>query len=98
MAFSMFAALALAASPAAVPNDTITHADRPAIAAAARRMNVSTRALVRAVTARPQPRRSVREVRYCVERARIVSGRSGNICHTAQQWAQFGIAVTSAEG
>lgn len=35
MAFSMFAALALAASPAAVPNDTITHADRPAIAAAA---------------------------------------------------------------
>lgn len=97
MAFSMIAALALAATTP-TPADAITHADRPAIAAAARRLNVSTRALVRAVTAPPVPRRSTQEVRYCIDRDRIVSGRSGQVCHTAQQWARFGIAVSPAAG
>lgn len=92
MSMIIIAALSMAGATQA-PAAAITVNDRPQIAEAARRLNVSTRSLLRAVTAPPSPRRSTREVRYCIERDRIISGRSGQVCHTAQQWARFGITV-----
>jgi hypothetical protein len=92
MSLFLFAALSMASAMQA-PASTITPTDRPQIAEAARRLNVPTRALYRAVTAPQAPRRSTREVRYCIERELIVSGRAGQVCHTAQQWARFGIPV-----
>ena len=92
MSLFLIAALSMASATLA-PDTIISPNDRPQIAAAARRLNVPTRALYRAVTAPQEPRRSTREVRYCIERELIVSGRSGQVCHTAQQWARFGIPV-----
>ncbi len=92
MSLFLIAALSMAGA-AQAPATIITTNDRPEIAEAARRLNVPTRSLLRAVTAPESPRRSTREVRYCIERDRIVSGRAGQVCHTAQQWARFGIPV-----
>lgn len=93
MSLLLIAALSTAAA-AQSPVATISVDDRPQIAEAARRLNVPTRSLLRAVTAPDSPRRSMREVRYCIERDLIVSGRSGQVCHTAQQWARYGIPVS----
>lgn len=92
MSLLLIAALSTAAA-AQSPAATISVDDRPQIAEAARRLNVPTRSLLRAVTAPDSPRRSTREVRYCIDRDLIVSGRSGQVCHTAQQWARYGIPV-----
>ncbi len=92
MSLFLIAALSMAGATQ-TPASTITADDRPQIAEAARRLNVPTRALVRAVTAPETPRRSTREVRFCIAREAVVSGRSGQVCHTAQQWARFGITV-----
>ncbi len=92
MSITLIAALALAATPA-VPASTISAQDRPAVAAAARRMNVPARSLYRAMTARVLPRTPGGEIRYCVARSRVVSGKQGAVCRTRSQWAGFGLIV-----
>ncbi len=92
MSIFLIAALSMTSATQA-PAAPFSASDRPQIAEAARRLNVPTRSLYRAVTAPSSPRRSTREVRYCIAQNRIVGGRDGQICHTAEQWARFGIPI-----
>jgi hypothetical protein len=97
MSLSMIVALATAATPV-VANNVITSADRPAVAAAAARMNVPTRRLLRAMTAPVDARQSPRQIRYCIERDTVVPGREGMVCRTENQWAAFGLVIPEARG
>jgi hypothetical protein len=97
MSFILVAALALA-SPTAAQETMIAPQDRPAVAAAARRMQVPTRSLYRAMTAPQSPRRADGDVRYCMPRARVVSGKKGAVCRTRHEWADFGLLVPNRRG
>jgi hypothetical protein len=97
MSFTFFAALALA-TPAVAHETTIAPQDRPAVAASARRMNVPTRSLYRAMTAPQSPRRVGGDVRFCLPRARVVSGKKGAVCRTRAEWADFGLLVPNRRG
>jgi hypothetical protein len=91
MSLSIIIALATAGAPSA-PDATILPDDRAEVAATARRMNVPTRALYRGMTA-PERQRRAGGIYYCMPRARVVSGKSGMVCRTRQQWARFGLIV-----
>lgn len=97
MSLTLIIALATAGAPA-VANNVITAADRPAVAAAAARMNVPTRRLLRAMSEPVSPRQSPGQVRYCIERSRVVPGREGMVCRTENQWARYGLIVPEARG
>ena len=97
MSLTLFAALALA-TPTVTHDTTIAPQDRPAVAAAARRMQVPTRSLYRAMTAPQTPRRANGDVRYCMPRARVVSGKAGAVCRTRHEWADFGLLVLNRRG
>ncbi|MBX9727313.1 MAG: hypothetical protein K2X31_00230 [Sphingopyxis sp.] len=97
MSLTMIIALATAGTPA-VANNVITAADRPAVAAAAARMNVPTRRLLRAMSEPVSTRQSPDQVRYCIERDRVVPGRDGMVCRTENQWARYGLIIPEARG
>lgn len=97
MSMMIIAALS-AASASITPASTIGPADWPAVAAAARRMDVPASILYRSLTARQTPRRTERDVRFCISRAAVVDGKSGHVCRSRRQWASFGISIPSHQG
>lgn len=68
------------------------------VVAAARRADMASVDLYRALTAPVAPRRSADEARLCIRSSDIVPTKPGLVCRTRNQWTALGIEITANNG
>lgn len=97
MSMLFIAALMVSAETPAT-NRIIDQQDWPAIVAAARKTDVPSNILYRALTAPVAKVRRPHETRLCIRHNDIVPGKDGMVCRTRNQWASLGIDITVPKG
>lgn len=92
--------MAAAMMSASLPGSTtgFDRSDWRHVVAAARRADMASVDLYRALTAPVAPRRSADEARLCIRSSDIVPAKAGLVCRTRDQWADLGIEITATDG
>lgn len=97
MSIAILAALAMASIDAPTKH-SIDRNDWPQIATAARRANMPTETLYRALTAPSArtPSRYQRSAQLCIRHDEIVPTKTGMVCRTRNEWAELGVEILSS--